>query len=313
MGKFLGKVLILLILLGILLAGANFAYVHTEYYKNLNNLDNFAQIPEHIDIVNLGNSHSYYGFVWTGNSFTGFNMALPSQTIVYDEMLLNEYFDRLNEDSTVVLAISFRSLYEENSSMITSQVTRYYRVLSKRTFTLWDWKDAIIYKYIPVLGNRATAMKMVISEWFNENQPETTERLPWNGWEFEAIEALGKVRAEEFMEKSGTQELGDQYQALIRILEKCKEADVQVILVTMPTLSCFYNSFTEDFKLKFYADMEDIFNQYGVRYLDYTGDPRFEEDWKIFNDTDHLTEEGAKLFTNVFLTDNADILWFVKE
>ena len=48
------------------------------------------------------------------------------------------------------------------------------------------------------------------------------------GWEAEAMNAEGKRRAESFMALSGNQELGEQYEALIRIIEKCKENNSSV-------------------------------------------------------------------------------------
>lgn len=317
MKKFLCKVAALSIILGTLLALANCAYVNTSYYKNLNSVGKFAVIPENIDIVNFGNSHGQMAFNWEGyKEFIGVNMGLASQTIVYDEMLLEQYFERLHEGSTVVLEISFRSLYEEeeHEAPYSAKITRYYRVLEKEHFKLWNFFDALKYKYIPIWGAKETAFRKIVEEWFTEEKEETifTDKILVDISTSEMI-AIGESRAKKFMAMSGSQERGEEYEALIRIIEKCKENNIYVILVTAPTLSCFYRGFTEEFMDKFYADVWEISSKYDVRYIDYTGDPRFPDDGYLFHDPDHLTVYGSKLFTAEFLRDNADILWFCSE
>lgn len=221
MRKFLGKVLILLIILGILLAGANFAYVHTEYYKNLNEMRKFYEIPEHIDIVNFGASHSQNAFDWvTYDSFSGFNMALGGQTLVYDRAFFQYYLDHLDENSTVVLEVMFKSLYEEEpeEEPFGTNITRYYKFLPKEYILQWNWKDALMFKYIPILGNRREALSHIWSEWIAGEQEEEKEILGktltgeptqvLTGWEEDAMLAEGNRRANGFMTASGNQEHG---------------------------------------------------------------------------------------------------------
>lgn len=76
-----------------------------------------------------------------------------------------------------------------------------------------------------------------------------------------------------------------------------------MILVTAPTLPCFYESFSEDFMSKFYADMDEICEKYNLFYLDYTGDERLLVDYRWYRDTDHLNVYGADVFTQMFLQD----------
>ena len=309
MKRFLSKVISMCVILGILLLLLNAAYMSTAYYRDLNDMGKFSDMPKHIDIVNFGNSHAFCCFDWGDyKEFAGANMALPSQTITYDEAILNQYFGHLHEGSLVVLEISFRSLYEEEVfSEESSAITRYYRVLSRGYFKHWNLADAIKYKYLPVLGDRGTAILKIVEEWTDAGEmSELQEKEP----DLSDMSAFGQERADTFMQQSGSQELGEQYEALVRIIEKCKSNDIQIILITAPTMSCFYEGFTEEFLDKFYADMEEISKTYDVRYIDYTGDARFPDDKDLFKDPDHMTAYGSKLFTEVFLQDNASVLWF---
>ncbi len=323
MKKFLSKVLILTVILSLLLMGVNWAYVNTEYYKNLNDMGKFLEVPDHIDVVNFGASHSEHAFSWDSyTQFAGANMALGAQTIVYDEALFDYYSERLDENSTVILEIMFKSLYEDepDDAPYGTNITRYYQVLRKDYIRQWNLLDAICYQYLPVLGNRQVAVAHIISELFTGNtsqsEPEQQQELAGKptqvleGWERDAMNAEGKRRAESFMAQSGNQEYGEQYEALIRIIEKCNENNIQVILVTVPTLPCFYEGFDEAFMEKFYRDMQEICQKYDVLYLDYTGDERFLADYRWYSDTDHLNDYGNRYFTEEFLKDNQDILRF---
>ncbi len=316
MKKFLYKAAFLGTILTAFLVLLNLAYVNTSYYRNLNGVSKFEKIADSIDVVNFGNSHGQMAFNWEScKEFTGVNMALASQTIVYDEALFEQYFDYLHAGSTVILEISFRSLYEEEDKDIHSaKITRYYRVLEKEYFKWWNFSDALKYRYIPVLGDRQEAVRKILGEWMaGEKTVSSMEDTFYVDIETPEMEEIGKKRAEEFMALSGSQEYGEQYEALLRIIEKCKENNIQVILVTAPTLSCFYESFTEDFMDKFYADVREIASRYDIRYIDYTGDPRFPDDGCLFHDPDHLTLYGSEIFTKEFLKDNDDIFTIYSE
>ena len=330
MKKFLRKIFQLFIILGLLLVLCNYAYINTDYYKNLNDMRKFHELPTHINIANFGASHSACAFNWGEyDTFEGSNMALGSQTLVYDEAMLRYCFNHLNKDSTVVLEIMYKSLYEEepNEAPYPTNITRYYQVLPGSYMKQWNLTDAIKYKYFPIIGNRQAAIPKMVGEWlygssgeseFDKQQDrkqsltgEPTQVLM--GWEEESMIAEGKRRAEVFMELSGNQTHGDQYNALIRMIELCKENGIQVILMTAPTLPCFYMGYTQEFVDKFYADMDEICIKYDVQYIDYTGDERFLLDYRWYSDTDHLNGYGSEIFTQAFLEDNQEVLAFYKK
>lgn len=325
MKLFLKKIFVLFAVLLILLLGLNLIYINTDYYKNLNDMGKFAKVPDHIDVVNFGASHSEWAFSWENyESFHGVSMALGAQTHVYDEALFDYYADRMDENTTVILDVMFKSLYEQepNEKPMPTNITRYYQVLPNQYIKQWDLVDAIQYKYIPVLGNRENIISKITKTWFNNTETmlessiedtlvgEPTQVL--SGWEKDAMFAEGKRRASVFMEASGDQSHGEQYDALVRIIEKCKERNIQVILTSAPILPCNYEGYSEKFLAKFYMDIQEICETYNVEYFDYTRDERFLTDYRWYRDTDHLNEYGRKIFTQQFLEDHKDILIFLK-
>lgn len=325
MKRFIMKTGWMLMVIFLCLTVVNYLYVHTKYYKNLNEMQKFSDIPEHIDIVNFGASHSQNAFDWEAyDSFSGVNMALGAQTVVYDRALFQYYLDHLDDSSTIVLEVMFKSLYErEPEEPYGTDITRYYQILPRELIKHWTWKDALKFKYIPILGNRWEALSHIWSEWIEDGQEEEKDLLcemltgeptqVLTGWEEDAMLAEANRRASVFMELSGNQEHGAQYEAFIDIIETCKENHIQVILVTAPTLPCFYEGFSEAFLDRFYADMEEICEKYDLLYLDYTGDERFLVDYRWYTDTDHLNAYGAAIFTQAFLQDVQNLLSFYGE
>lgn len=325
MVKFIRKVLIGLFILATLFFTIEWLYINTDYYKNLNDMGKFDQVPEHIDIANFGASHSATAFNWNNYSgeFVGFNMALGAQTLEYDEALFNTYYDSFDSDSTVIFEIMYKSLYEyeQLTPPYSSNQTRYYRVLSKDNFPLWRFEDAVAYKYLPIIGNRHNALQNIIKEYLQKttpiNQPNkitNTDKLDnmptqvLEGFTNESMEAEGYRRAQSFIALCGNQELNLQYDALIRMLKKCKEKGINVILVTAPTLPCFYEGYPKEFKEKFYADIKAICQDYNLPYIDYTGDERLLKDYRWYSDTDHLNSHGSEVFMEIFMQDNAQLL-----
>lgn len=324
MKKFLVKVLILFSILGTLLLWVNTAYINTDYYKTMNGMDKFLNVPEHIDVVNFGASHSQSAFRWESyEEFEGINMALGAQTITYDEALFDYYMSHFDEDTTVIMEIMFKSLYEDEQieGPYGSNITRYYQILPREYILQWNIEDAVKFNYIPILGNRQAAISNMLEEYLiresKQSNPdkvleghkgEKTQLL--EGWEENAMIEEGQRRANGFVNASGNQEKGMQYEALIRIIEKCKTKNMQIILVTAPTLPCFYEKIDKDFMEQFYRDIEDICAKYDLEYYDYTADERMLEDYGLYVDTDHLNGNGGRVFTQIFLEDHKDILKF---
>lgn len=324
--RFIKKVSIGCAILVTLFCLTEWMYIHTDYYKNLNDMGKFNQVPEHIDIANFGASHSTLAFSWDAykEEFTGFNMALGSQTLEYDEAIFNTYYDRFDRNSIIVFEIMYKSLYEyePQNRPYSSSITRYYKILSKENFPLWNFEDAVAYQYLPIIGNRHDALQNILKEYIiktiknkqNDESQNSNASLSKNptkvleGFTKESMDAEGYRRAQSFIALCGEQELNQQYDALIRMIKRCKEKGMNVILVTAPTLPCFYEGYPTEFTDKFYKDIDMICETYDVPYIDYTGDERLLVDYRWYRDTDHLNESGSKIFMKYFMQDNQELL-----
>ena len=91
MKRFFFKFIMMILLVSISLLGMNQAYIHTNAFRTMNNIEKFENIPDNIEICNLGSSHGQNSFVYYVIEEVGFNFALSSQDFYYDYQLLKKY------------------------------------------------------------------------------------------------------------------------------------------------------------------------------------------------------------------------------
>ena len=77
-----------------------------------------------IETLILGNSHSLAGLDPSYFDTKTFNAAHVSQSLNYDLAILNKYVDRPDSLKTIILSISYFSLYETLESSLETWVLR---------------------------------------------------------------------------------------------------------------------------------------------------------------------------------------------
>ncbi len=82
--------------------------------------------------------------------------------------------------------------------------------------------------------------------------------------------------------------------ALIHILETCKQNDIQCIACLTPQYRVNLNMYFNE-EIKKYAE------QYGALYIDYINDEFFNKHPELFKDEMHLCAKGADIFTSDFV------------
>jgi len=77
----------------------------------------------------------------------------------------------------------------------------------------------------------------------------------------------------------------------------CKSRNIQLILVTTPCWHSYYDHLDQKQLAKMYELTDQFRKEFGVIYLNYLKDPRFEAD--DFFDSNHLSDIGASKFTKI--------------
>ena len=310
MKKFLTKLCVFIFISSAILLVLNYLYIpiSTQNFDT----DRFRDMPERIRICNLGSSHTEYGFRYdeVSDKFPCFNFSFPSQTLMYDYRLLQNYVNRIDEGGIVFIAISYFSLFgrpEDESDLFIAMNNRYYKILPPNLIKNYDFMTDFIINDFPIM---TLDMKNVYNAIRGINEvelqmEETADRF------LDYIKELGEKQAAVHMKDVRAGENGNIFysqertEALHNIIALCREKKLIPILITTPYLREYYEPAKRDteFMKVFRSTMNDIIESEKVRYYDYSEDERFSHNYKLFFDTDHLNRKGALEFTKIVLND----------
>ena len=98
--------------------------------------------------------------------------------------------------------------------------------------------------------------------------------------------------------------LEEEVQSLYAIIELCKEIGAIPVLVTTPYLAEYTDLVVEnqpEFLPYFYSLVKKVSEDTETPYYDYAFDQRFQHDYSLFKDSDHLNQYGALVFTEILL------------
>ena len=246
------------------------------YVGFLNKLDSdytqkFQEVPDKIQVCNLGSSHGLYGFCYDDiDKDFCFNFSLVSQTLEYDNRILSYYEDRISAETKVIIPVSYYSFSED------------------------------IQAKLPLLF----AYESIADIFYKENENDNIWSASLNASNYDAGYTVRKHVGQCCDEKGNVLLNPDSIEALYSMIDICKEKGARPILITTPFTSEYLNGIMTD-KIElydaFYKQIGKIVDKTGVEYYDYSFDERFSSNLDYFMDVDHLNKKGAKEFTKVVL------------
>ncbi|MSU00228.1 hypothetical protein [Tissierella pigra] len=302
MFRFIKKTIVFLLILSLMVGYVNARYKETNIYKSINGTDKFYYVPQNIDIANLGTSHAQYAFVYEDLDLVGFNFALPAQRVFYDEKLFEKYIENFKEGSTVIIPISYISFYlgydNENFEDFNKM---YYPFLSLKDIKKPKLSEYLKYKALPVVTAESNIKYAFIKE-EKAHEPKSvykTSTIPIDKMKEESNDTAG--RHLEFIEEGRKDK--DKFVAIVdNIIATAIEHNIRPVITTTPFTKYYNEHFSEDFYKEFQDTIDGLLEKYpDIQYLDYSHDPRFENNEELFFDSSHLNIEGGKLFTKIIL------------
>ncbi len=246
-----------------------------------------------VETIILGSSHSYYG-VYADSVERSYNLANVSQIFKYDYLLLKQYAENCKNLHTVVIPMSYCSLFDPNFE------------------TNDDWWYVI--NYVLYMDVDATPNKL---KYYCEvfHMPAFREKLralvKTNYLECDSLgfgvnyklenrddswDKYGSMAAKRHT-ASNWDFLEENIYYLEEIIKFCQSRGVDVVLVTLPAWHSYYENLDERQLAKMYEVTFAMCKKYGLRYYDYMKDKRFVTD--DFFDCDHMSDVGAKKFTSI--------------
>lgn len=307
MKKLISRLVLLGVIVAAIIAGMNEIYKN-GYYLNVMEGGKFQEIPLDIQLANLGNSHGG-GFVYDDyREVTTFNFSMGSQPLICDYLLLKNYREHLSKNAVVFVEVSYFDLYRTISESTDEEMLkRYYFILEPENNPWYTVKDDFLYHYFPVLAihpdNLVKVSKNILDFYLKRNKnsaapadekSEDTILLERN------IDAIAAARVEQHYRycqlNKGNMDLNEM-QALHDILDLCQENGWRPIIITTPYTAQYTSYWPEEVLKEMRKYLDNIAQEYGIEYLDYSQNPDYADDLSLFIDSDHMNSSGAQKFS----------------
>lgn len=280
----------------------NVLYTRTNYWKSLDT-SKFNSVPVHIQLANVGSSHGERSFDYQNVPLRSFNFALSSQRFLYDYGVIKQYIEHFDKNAVLLIPISYFQITMIKTDF-RDQRARYYRFLDKQHMDYYSGGEKILFSFIPVLTADNTLIHIIKDIPPNDRSTSMT------------VQELDVYCDKKYTSWTGTTplqaemgEAGFSYNKewVSKIIELCYAHDIQPVLVSTPITSILNRIYAErspDFFDTFYRFTRELQEAYpSVPYFDYSHDSRFENDFPLFFDGDHLNAAGAEKFTGIVVSD----------
>lgn len=269
-------------------------------YKHNWMLENGSEV----EMLIMGSSHSYYGIHPQKLSSRSFNLANVSQNFEYDFLLLKNYENRLHNLRTVILPVSYCSLFdvpfEDGNEWwyainykkymdvdVHSDVSKYNFELSKMSVYSGRLMNIISGKGLPLCDSLGFGLGYTLSD-----RPYT--------WREDAYSTVERHTA------ANWNALDENVYFLRSIMALCREHSWNIILVTLPASHYYYNSLDSAQMGKMYQIIESVQRDFpDVKYFDFLKSDEFGDD--DFFDCDHLNSIGAEKFSKILKEEIANM------
>lgn len=308
MKKIFLKVLLLFVLCAIFLSALNFMYMKTNFFKSENGLQNFFNVPDNLEIVNLGSSHGYNAFFYSVlPELHGRNFSLPAQHFAYDYTILKLYKTHIKKGAIVLLPVSYFSFHYALNTRPDIR-PRYYRILPNSAIPNASITEDFRYSIFPILSSSGNIIKIfndypaANSNSLDTNSNENT--LDVSGIEDQVFRTYRNWSENMTDMKHDTSIVAENTATLIKMIELCQTEGFIPVLITTPLTRPLNERYTFFCKSDFFPMIEQVRAKTGnPLYLDYSHDARFVDDFSLFHDCNHLNKTGGGFFTRIVYDD----------
>ncbi len=284
--------LIIAIIMEILLRNIPNDYLLKKQY-----LDNYAS---EIETLILGSSHSLYGLNPEFFSSNTFNASHSSQSLDYDYKIFKKYQSEFKNLKTIVLPISYFSLYFKLETGVEP-----WRV---KNYTLYyDINSHNIVSYSEILSHKLSKnVKRLLSYFIFGNSAISCTNLGWsmnyNSKKAQDLLETGKTAAKRHINYINSDKNQQIFQENILILESIMQwsnkNNVKILFLTPPAFETYCQNLNlEQLNVTIKTITGICSNYNNCIYFNLLSDPNFvSED---FYDADHLSEIGAEKLSKI--------------
>ena len=267
-------------------------YPPSELAQKIQSLD------DQLDIVNFGSSHGN-NFIYVGTHHKGAALNKEGNTLYYDlqNLIYLHSHDRLTDNAIVMFPVSYFSFgmdeNREDRLPDDSFVNDFYYYLPPHQ--IYNYSESkqrflTIYRIQQNFQNLLSGNQRQIEE-----APQNAEQLNEHALK----------RAEHHRDFVNEAAKSANLGYLRTAIEYCHDHGYRPVLVCTP----FYRRYTEEMNAdgwlfsNYYAPIGQLVRDTGVKFLDYSSDPRFTNDPTLFINSDHLNATGRLRFSQIILKD----------
>jgi len=244
----------------------------------------------------VGSSHILYGINPSLLSEKALNYGNVSQTIDIDYQIINQYINNLEVLETVVIRLSYTTLFEQ----LVNGDERW-RIKDYEIYTDINLDQSFKYHF-EILSVKLKNNLKRINDFYIINQ--NTEFVTIEGWgtnsirqSSQDIDAVGKLTAEKHTINDDAIYV-ENYRILEAIVDLCQENEVKVILVTMPAYKSYVQHLNQNQLEMTISAGTFMANKYSnCSYFNFLAHKRFKR--SDFLDADHLNSQGAENFSKL--------------
>lgn len=282
------------------------SFLNTDYfYRRIA----FESQIEKIEVLVSGSSNTLYGV--NTDQFSrhhGFNLAFPGHGMFYDAQMVRKFSQRMPALRMVVLTVNFFTLGTADAEF--AQGWRAY--FDRQYFglptnggegaigALKFWFEPNNFSKIALFG------ALIETQAIQDFKPPVDIVASPSGW-FDAgtvsvDPALQLGREAANTHSSGTSEknYAPNLQYWDELIDDLKRRKIAVVIMQLPT-DVSYQEWLDPKKVAtMRKTLEDFATRHGIRYADYTSDPRFSSrdfSWEL---VDHMNATGANKFGRIF-------------
>lgn len=286
----------------------------TNWYRNtIPNMENYpdnkwyrTHDERNFEVINLGSSSGVYAFDYSDTGVKAFNWALQPQSMEYSFKVLKNYYSILRENGIVIIPFSPFSGLSVTGKWAESSNDKYYHILDSTLIE--NFTKVSQRRNYPLFAHPKQALKHLIKDipprkgmrncniCHSSLEFERDAEIWIRNWmkEFN-ISNLEAPLSEE--NKKGAESRKKTVQAMITF---CIERNLRPILVIPPIHPALTNKLTPIFRENYIYSFLRCANVNQVPFFDYIDSPDFRDD-RYFSNSYFMSEEGAKVFTQVLL------------
>ena len=269
-----------------------------------NSRDTRQPLPSHESVRNeiqtivLGSSHTAMGVACAELSESAYNLASASQDLWYDHEIVVTMIRELPNLKRVIFSVS---VFTFRSALSDADTEKWRETLYQCTWNISPRAAKTHYRiFSPAVAlapdevSRMWAKACLSDEpsrgWLAQTQPKTLDlESAISGAKRHSMNSDGWVRENHLL--------------LSDAIHRCQQHGIECVVISTPTHNAYRELLSPDYVDETKRLVADVTSSTGVLYLDYSADPRFENE--DFYDCDHLNRIGAVKFTRILDRDLA--------